>query len=77
MKLGQLIEYNIRNIFFLEKPCKECSGETIARPYHIRTILSISLNQYSDFIQFGFFLYSKLGAPAFSSYKAYFLKNTS
>ena len=27
MKFGQLIEYNMRNIF-LEKPCTKCGGET-------------------------------------------------
>ena len=30
MKFGQLIEFNIRNIF-LEKPYKKCGGETIPR----------------------------------------------
>ena len=32
MKFGQLIEYNIRNIF-LEKLYTECGGETILRPF--------------------------------------------
>ena len=32
MKFGQLIEYNMRNIF-LEKPYTKCSGETIPRPF--------------------------------------------
>ena len=31
MKLGQLTEYNMRNIF-LEKSCTECGEETIPRP---------------------------------------------
>ena len=31
MKPGQLIEYNMRNIF-LEKSCIKCRGETIPRP---------------------------------------------
>ena len=31
MKPGQLIEYNMRNIF-LEKSCTKCRGETIPRP---------------------------------------------
>ena len=30
-KIGQLIEYNIRNIF-LQKPCTKFGGETIPRP---------------------------------------------
>ena len=32
MKFGQLIAYNIKNIF-LEKSYTKCSGETIPRPF--------------------------------------------
>ena len=32
MKFGQLIEYNMRNIF-LEKSYTKCSGETIPKPF--------------------------------------------
>ena len=32
MKPGQLIEYNMRNIF-LEKSCPKCDRETIPRPF--------------------------------------------
>ena len=32
MKLGQLIEYNMTNIF-LEKPYIKCGRETIPRPF--------------------------------------------
>ena len=32
MKLGQLIEYKIRNIFH-EKSFSKCGGETIPRPF--------------------------------------------
>ena len=32
MKSGQLIEYNMRNIF-LEKPCTKCGGKTIPRSF--------------------------------------------
>ena len=32
MKFGQLIEYNIRNIF-LEKSYTKCGGESIPRPF--------------------------------------------
>ena len=32
MKLGQLVEYNIRNIF-LEKPYTQCGGVTVPRPF--------------------------------------------
>ena len=44
MKLGQLIEYNMRNIF-LEKSYTKCDGETIPRPYYKKSKLSISLDQ--------------------------------
>ena len=46
MKLGQLIEYNIRNIF-LEKSYTKCGGETSPRPFSRKSKLSISLDQYS------------------------------
>ena len=42
LKIGQLIGYDIRNIF-LEKSCTKCSGETSSRPK-----LSISLDQQSE-----------------------------
>ena len=32
MKFGQLMEYNMRNIF-LEKSYTECGGETSPRPF--------------------------------------------
>ena len=32
MKFGQLIEYNMRNIF-VEKSYTKCAGETIPRPF--------------------------------------------
>ena len=32
MKFGQLIEYNMRNIF-LEKSYSKCGGESIPRPF--------------------------------------------
>ena len=32
MKLGQLIEFNTRNIF-LRKACIKCGGETIPHPF--------------------------------------------
>ena len=45
MKVSQLIECNMRNIF-LEKPCTKCDGEIIPRPFSKKTKLSISLNEY-------------------------------
>ena len=45
MKFGQLIEYNMRNIF-VEKSYTKCARETIPRPLSKKSKLSISLNQY-------------------------------
>ena len=45
MKFGQLIEYNMTNIF-LQKSCTQCAGgETIPRPFSEKTKFSISLDQ--------------------------------
>ena len=44
MKLGQLIEYDMRNIF-LNKSYTKCGGETIPRPFTKKSKLSISLDQ--------------------------------
>ena len=44
MKLGQLIKYNMRNIF-LNKSCTKWSGETIPRLFSKKSKLSISLDQ--------------------------------
>ena len=44
MKVGQLIECNMRNIF-LEKSYTKCGGETSSRPFSEKLKLSISLNQ--------------------------------
>ena len=41
---GQLIEFNMRNIF-LEKSYKKCGGKTIPRPFAKKSKLSISLDQ--------------------------------
>ena len=46
MKFGQLIEYNIRNIF-LEKPYAKCNGKTIPRPFSKKSKLTIYLNLFS------------------------------
>ena len=35
MKFGQLIKYNVRNVF-VEKPYKKCGGETIPTPFSKR-----------------------------------------
>ena len=44
IKYGKLIEYNMRDIF-LGKSYTKCGGETIPRPFSIKTKLSISLDQ--------------------------------
>ena len=46
MKFGQLIEYNMRNIF-LEKSYTKCGRETILRPFSKKLKLNVSLDQYS------------------------------
>ena len=44
IKFGQLIEYNLRNIF-LKKSCTKCGGETSLRPFSGKLKLSISLDE--------------------------------
>ena len=44
IKLGQLIEYNMGNIF-VEKSYTECGGETIPRPFSKKSKLGIYLDQ--------------------------------
>ena len=44
MKFGQLVEYNIRNIFF-EKLYAKCDGEATTRPFYKKSKLSVSLDQ--------------------------------
>ena len=61
MKVGQLIEYNMRNNF-LEKSYSECGGETNPRPFSEKLKLSISLDQYSKVLYSFFLLYAKLRA---------------
>ena len=43
MKFGQLLEYNMRNIF-LKKSDTKCGEETITKPFP-KKLLSISLDQ--------------------------------
>ena len=82
MKFGQLIEFNMRNIF-LEKSYTKCNGETIPRPFFKNSKLSISLDQLLK-VLYSFLLYAKLMTIkilklgcrplGFTSYNA-FLKN--
>ena len=53
MKFGQLIEYNMRNIF-LEKLYIKCGGETRPRPISGKIKLSISLDQWPKVLWFVF-----------------------
>ena len=59
MKFGQLIEYNLRNIF-LEKSYTKCVRETIPRPFLKKSKLSIFLEQYSKVLYILFLLFAKL-----------------
>ena len=59
MKFGQLIEYNMRNIF-VEKPFAKCAGETIPRPLSEKSKLSIPLDQYCKVLNSLFPLYAHL-----------------
>ena len=61
LKLGQLIEYNMRNIF-LKKSCTKCGGETIPRTFFKKSKLSISLDQLPKVSYSLFLLYARLRA---------------
>ena len=61
MKFGQLIEYNMRNIF-LEKLFTKCRGETSPRPFSGKLKLSIFLDQLSKVLYSLFLLNPKLRA---------------
>ena len=59
MKFGQLIEYNIRNIF-LEILHTKCGGKTSSRPFSIKSKLSISLDQQSEVLWTFFLLFIQI-----------------
>ena len=46
--IGQLIEYNLRNIF-LEKLSTKCGEQASPKPFNKKTKLIISLDQRSDY----------------------------
>ena len=52
MKIGQSIEYNMKNIF---PYTKKDGGESIPRPFSKKSKLTISLDQYSK-VLYRFFL---------------------
>ena len=58
MKFGHLREYNMKNIL-LEKPYTKCGGETSPRRFSEKLILSISLDQQSEFSFSLFYCISK------------------
>ena len=53
MKFGQLIEYNMRNIF-LQTSYTECGGGTSPKPLSEKFSLNISLDQHSK-VQYSLF----------------------
>ena len=59
MKFGQLIDYNVRNIF-LELSYTKCGRETIPRSFFKKSKLSISLGQYSKVLNILLQLFAKL-----------------
>ena len=59
MTFGQLIKYNLRNIF-LEKSYTKYGGETIPRSFFKKLKLRISLDQYSKNLYILFLLLGKL-----------------
>ena len=59
MKYGQLIKYNLKNIF-REKSYRKCGGETIPVPFLKKSKLSISLDQCSKVLLVLFLLFGKL-----------------
>ena len=60
-KFGQLIEYNIRNIF-LGKSYTKCGGVTSPRPFSGKLKFRISLDQYSKVLYSLFLWHPKLRA---------------
>ena len=79
MKRGQLIGYNMKNIF-LEKPYTKCGGETSSRPIskNLKLSMNLSLDQQSEHL-YSFLLfcvkiedYQNILKPlAFTSYEAF------
>ena len=61
MKFGQLIEYNMRNIF-VEKSYAKCVGEAIFRPLSKKSKLNITLDQQCKVLNSLFLLYANLKA---------------
>ena len=61
MKLDQLIEYTMRNIF-VEKSCTKFARQIILRPLSKKTKLSISLDRLCKILNNLFLFYANLSA---------------
>ena len=61
MKLGQLIEYNMRKTF-VEKSYLKCAGEIIPKSLSKKPKLSLSLDQQCKILNSLFLLYANLRA---------------
>ena len=61
IKFGQLIEYNMKNVF-LEILCTKCWGETITKPFSKKSKFSMPLDQLSKILYSLLLLYDKLNA---------------
>ena len=61
MEFGQLIEYNLRNIF-VEKSYTKCAAETIPRPLPKISKLNIFLDQKCKVLNSLFLLHANLRA---------------
>ena len=61
MKFGQLVEYNMRNIFVKESYVK-CTGETIPRPLSKKLKLKIFLDQQCKVLNSLFLLFANFKA---------------
>ena len=59
MKFGQLIEYNLTNIF-LERSYTKCGGEIIPRPFFKKSKLSLSPDEYYKVLYILLLLFAKL-----------------
>ena len=59
MKLGQLIKYNMRNVF-LEKSYTKSGGEASRRPFYNKVKLSVSPDQKSKMVQSLFLLHMQV-----------------
>ena len=62
MKLGQLVEYNMRHTFVVEKSYTKCDEKTISASFSKKSKLRISLDQLSLCLISLLLLYANLRA---------------